>query len=656
MNANSLSLSNISSLFWLACALCLAQTTTNSLLKQSTGNTGLFLRNQADHDGGRREYYLDCGAAGTGGDGYSDASAWRTVDAVNSHEFSPGDVVRLKRGTECHGLLWPKGSGSETAVIRLTAYGEGVRPKVTARKGDEEVLKLFNQEYWDVDSINFSGGTLFGVFVSGDSGILHHIHLRNLLVHDVNGSDVKSKESGLVVISPGKAQQHFDDVLVEGVTAYRTQQWAGILVGGGNFGFLPESDWSTHVTVRDSVVHDVYGDGIVLFRVRDGKIETSAAWHTGMQPTQTIGTPNAIWTWMCTDCVVTQNEAFLTDSPGVDGGAFDIDYGNTRNSVLDSYAHDTQGYCIAVFGAGFVTHDSVVEGNLCINNGRSPRMAFYQGAIFLWTWNNGTIENVRIERNTVYWAPPGSAPALINHATIHGSQRVFRENRIYSSSPWVVDSNKEISFQSDLYITCGTSAARWVFDSRTYDTFDEFRAATGQDQGSSWNSDHAKATCLSPERSTPEKSRRSPKPNNTFIVKDFLASPGWAVRSDIPVSLDGGGLLDITSAGQLLVLKNLYTQFCASGLRMMLRLHLKPGTAAQSISNIIRDLNMGSIRVTVLSDGDSFKQSKTSLVAPDGSSEIEWHGFVGPAEIGLPVRSKLGEPLYSQLDSDPPSP
>jgi hypothetical protein len=278
------------------------------------------------------EYYVDCKLAATKGDGHSPATAWHTVEEVNAHTFVPGDAIYLKRGTECHGSLWPKGAGSASATIRLSAYGEGVRPKVIAGKNDEEAFKLFDQQYWDVDSIEFSGGTLFGVFVSGQQvGILHHIHVRNLLVRDVHGGEVKHKESGLVVISPGKAEQHFDDVLVDGVTAYGTEQWSGILVGGGNFGFVSEENWNTRITVRNSVVHDVFGDGIILFRVKDGLIDSSVAWHTGMQPTQTIGTPNAIWTWMCENCVVSKNEAFLTDSPGVDGGAFDIDYGNTRN-------------------------------------------------------------------------------------------------------------------------------------------------------------------------------------------------------------------------------------------------------------------------------------------------------------------------------------
>ena len=129
--------------------------------------------------------------------------------------------------------------------------------RIIAGNGDEQAFKLFDQEYWDFDSIDLSGGKLFGVFVSGQSGILHHIHLRNLLVHDVHGEEVKHKESGLVVISPGTIQQHFDDALVEEVTAFDTEQWAGILIGGANFGEVAEKDWSTHVTVGNSVVHDV---------------------------------------------------------------------------------------------------------------------------------------------------------------------------------------------------------------------------------------------------------------------------------------------------------------------------------------------------------------------------------------------------------------
>lgn len=653
MNRSFLCLASAAALFCLT-----PQQSPSETPDDLTARVGIVITHQgsanvAEQEVAGTKYYVDCGAAEANGDGRSPGKPWRSLDQVNGRSFLPGDAIYLKRGTECRGSLWPKGSGSPTAPIHLSAYGLGKRPKVIAAKNDEEAFKLFDQEYWDVDSIEFAGGTLFGVFVSGQAGILHHIHLRNLLVHDVHGGEVKSKDNGLVVISPGKVNQHFDDVLVEGITAFRTEQWAGILVGGGNFGDVAEEDWSRHVIVRNSVVHDVYGDGIILFRVKEGLIDSSVAWHTGMQPTETIGTPNAIWTWTCTDCVVSRSEAFLTDSPGVDGGAFDIDWRNTRNSVLDSYGHDTQGYCIAVFGAGYVTRESVVKGNLCINNGRSPRMARYQGAIFLWTWNNGVIENLRVENNTVYWTPPGSFPAVLNHGDIRGSQTVFRENQIYSGSPWVTDTNNKMSFQDNRYTTCGGNGPTWVvFDGQSYKTFDEYRIGTGQERGSIWKSEKAAAPCLGGERPPEKKDINGLLTGRKAASTNRSTQPGWTVASEIPVSIDADGLLDPASAGQLVILKNLEMQFRASGLRTKIVLKLKSRNSAECLENAIRDLDLSGVSTSWSVEKGSPGLPKMALVSPDGTRVREWRDFVGPAEIGLAVRNVLGEPFYSEMQSE----
>ena len=651
MKKGSLSLVSVCVLSWLIPGRNLAQGVHSSIVSSISAVVAELKADATGPAGGGSEYYVDCEAAERNGDGRSPESAWHALDAVNEHTFLPGDVVYLKRGTECHGMLWPKGSGSASASIRLSAYGRGARPKVIAGKSDEQAFKLFDQEYWDVDSIDFSGGTIFGVIVSGQTGILHHIHIKNLLVHNVRGGDVKHKESGLIVISPGKAQQHFEDVLVEGVTAYATDQWAGILIGGGNFGEVPVKDWNSHVIVRNSIVHDVYGDGIILFRVKDGLIDNSATWNMGMQPTQSIGTPNAIWTWMCQDCVVSRNEAFLTDSPGVDGGAFDIDYGNTRNSVIDNYGHDTQGYCIAVFGAGYVTQESVVEGNLCINNGKSPRMAGYQGALFLLTWNNGVIENLRVEKNTIYWSPPGRFPALINRADIRGSQRIFRENQIYSFSPWMIDSNKYIDFQNNQYETCASSSATWTFDGHSYSSMEQYRGGANQEQGSSWKYDPLSGSCLGGERLLKGEPKNTARPNRTDASALGVTTPGWTVVSDLPASLDAYGLLDSASSGQLMVLKNLYTQFRASGMRIKIKLILKQAKTKEAVPNVIRDLAISDIETLEPASSEFPSHPRTRLVAPDGSVVKEWQEFVGPAEIGLAVRRALGVPLYSQMIS-----
>ena len=634
-------------LLWLVRDAGRARQPENEAAKLRTIHSGVA--QTVRNDSGPAEYYVDCGNLKTTGNGRSPESAWHSLDAVNAHTFLPGDIIRLKRGTECHGILWPKGSGSSSATIRLSAYETGARPKVVAGKGDEEAFKLFDQQYWDVDSIEFSGGTFFGVYVSGQTGILHHIHLRNLLVHDVRGGEVKHKESGLIVISPGMVHQHFDDVLVDGISAYDTDQWAGILVGGGNFGEVAEEDWSTHVVVRNSIVHDVYGDGIILFRVKDGLIDASAAWYTGMQPTQTIGTPNAIWTWMCKDCVVSNNEAFLTDSPGVDGGAFDIDYGNSHNSVISNFGHDTQGYCIAVFGAGYVTHDSAVEGNLCVNNGQSPRMA-RQGAIYLFTWNNGVIENLRVEKNTVFWYPPGNFPALLNHGDIRGSQALFQQNEIYSSSPWMIDSYKNLTLQRNRYVSCGSDHATWTFGDKSYHTFEAYRRASGQDRDSSWTPDSPPVSCLLAIPEPVTQAAASAKTSKSETPSRANTSAGWTIVSEIPAAIDRQALLDSASLRQLAVLKNQYLQFRASGLRLVIALGLQHGGAEESEQNAIRDFSLSGIEISTRAVSDS-SRARTRLLSPGGVVVKEWKDIAGPTEIGPALRKALGSPFYSQLRS-----
>jgi hypothetical protein len=613
-------------------------------------------------------YFVDCGSRGEKSDGRSLDSPWNTLEQVNGHIFAAGDELRFKRGSTCRGILSPKGSGSDSAPIRMTAYGAGLRPKIVAASERDAVLKLFNQEYWNIDSLDFSGANKFGVFISGDKGILHHIHLANLVVHDVGGAEMKNKESGLVVISPGSVDQRFDDVLVDGVTAYNTQEWVGIMVGGGNFGWPPESTWSTHVVIRDSIVHDVQGDGIVLFRIRDGRIASSVAWNTGMQPTESMGTPNAIWTWMCRDCVVEQNEAFLTDSPGVDGGAFDIDYGNTNNSVVDNYGHDTQGYCIAVFAAGYITHHSEVRGNTCLNNGRSPRMAQFQGAIFLHTWNDGKLDGLVVEGNTVYWDPPGTAPAIINDAAFQG-EGIFKNNRIYSTSPWMITSDRSLHFDDNEYRffsndNDGGLNAKWSYGGRMFQGFADYQAHSGQESGSTFRSITTTNRNLVFWQEASDATRQLDATYRELLSAPLIGldpNPGshpklggkWTIYAMPSCRFDADGLLDEASRRQLVILKSLAAQFHSAGLETVIALRRCPEDASGNgpLSNAISDLNFdGSAFVAAqIAAGNPFTGPLLLFLSPEGHVIRDWRGRAGASELGIVVRQKLGNPAYSQI-------
>jgi hypothetical protein len=585
-----------------------------------------------------RTFYVDCSLT-VNGSGTSAASAWNSLDAVNTASFGPGDSIRLRRGTECHGVLSPHGSGAEGRPIRLTAYGEGPRPRVVAQSSAEEIFRLFNQQYWDVDSLDLAGANTYGIFISGDKGILHHIHLSNLAVHDVLGGEMKHKESGLVAISPSNANQHFDDVLVDDVNAWNTNQWVGILVGGGNLGYPPESDWSSNVVIRNSAIHDVQGDGIVLFRVRKGVIDSSVAWNTGMQETQSIGTPNAIWTWMCDDCTVQGSEAYLTDSPGVDGGAFDIDYGNTKNSVIDNYGHDTQGYCVAVFGAGFVTSQSVVRGNLCINNGRSPRMAKFQGAIFLWSWNGGSIDGLTVENNTVYWNPFERSPALLNNAAIKAQSATFRNNAIYSTSPWMVDTNTSVSLAQNHYYYYGGGQPKWRYGAKSFANLQQLQSGTMQETTSrfvqqpleNWSHVFEHGSSTSSQHSLQQASSRQ-----------------WQIDCVLPVSLGENGLLNDAALRELVILKSMAQQYLPQGLRVTVKL-TSPDTQLfkrETFRNAQADLGLKDMTVITAAAPD---HQETTLRMGAGKTIQKWDGYVGPVALGLALREAMGEPSYAQM-------
>lgn len=378
-------------------------------------------------------FHLDCAGGDDSAPGTSPATAWRTAARASQHTFGPGDRLSVKRGTACEGPLTPKGSGAPGDPAVISAYGEGAPPRINA-PGAPAAVALWNQSYWRIEKLSAGGSTEYGVHVSGDQGVMRGIELRQLHVSEVHGP-LKKKNSGLVVVE-AREEAIFEDVIIDGIVAERTSQWAGILVNGAGHRKPLAERRSRNVTIRNSAVNDVWGDGIVLFQVEQGLIERSAAWHTGMQVRHSIGTPNGIWTWRCADCVVRECESFWSDSPGVDGGAFDIDWGNDRNVVESSYGHDSLAYCIAVFGAAKrVTTQSIIRNNVCAGNGRSPRLARHHGEVHLYTWDGGKLDGVLIENNLFEWSPPVAAPAIKDEADWVGSQRAIVRNNMIRPAP-----------------------------------------------------------------------------------------------------------------------------------------------------------------------------------------------------------------------------
>ena len=359
-------------------------------------------------------YYVDCSAP-TNGSG-TQASPWNNLAAVSSFAFNPGDSVLFNRGTTCTGALLFQRAGTSTERITLDAYGTGALP-ILDGAGQETTLKLVNPAYVTVQNLEITGSTRWGLLATSSvTTVIEGLVLKDLVVHDVTGGTMDAKFTGLVVVMPMIKLGKFNNVLIDGVTAHSTTLWSGIMV----WGIWLEGDmrWrqraqdpnqrSSNITIRNSTVHDTYGDGIVVYMGSGVTLEDNVAYRTGQEPTQTIGTPNAIWTWASNNVLVQGNEAYENDSPGADGGAFDVDYWSDNTIIQYNYAHDNSAYCVGIFGAErSTTTNTIVRYNICANNGLENNV---DGAeeIYFCTWNQGRLGDVQIYGNTLYTTGRGA--------------------------------------------------------------------------------------------------------------------------------------------------------------------------------------------------------------------------------------------------------
>lgn len=462
---------------------------------------GLYLNFPQEVSAAGTIYYVDSVSGNDGNNGTSTASAWRTLSKVNSTTFAPGDQILLKRGATFSGMAWPKGSGQSGAPITLGAYGTGNRPLINGG-ANEAAVKLHNQQYWVIQDIETTGGSPRGISILNDSGsMLNYFRVLNCVVHDVGGSDTTNpgndlgKKQGLISFwAPnGSNGSHFNDVIIDGCTAYTTQRWAGIVVYSN--ASANDTGASVSITIRNNNVHDVYGDGIIVFSAKDWVIlESNVVYDIGKAPTSLIGTPNGIWTWRSNNATVRYNEVYQTHSPTADGGAFDIDFYNTNNWVEYNYAHDNDAYGVAVFGAADnignsvytgVTDNAVVRYNIFSNNGREAGgYGSGQGDFYVLTWSGGSINGLQIYNNTSYWNPAANdyAVRMLGINFVGSNPKIFKNNLIYSTVPKILAvNNNAISFDNNLYWYAGVGNPEFYKNNVSYSSFASYRNASGSD-------------------------------------------------------------------------------------------------------------------------------------------------------------------------------
>ena len=380
-------------------------------------------------------YYVDSVGGNDSWDGTSPGAAWQNLTKVNTVTFAPGDQILLKAGSVWNGQhLWPKGSGADGNPIIVDTYDTGAKPLINCDFVHAGAVHLYNQEYWEISNLEVTNWTTGdpddqnGVRVIGeDVGVLNHIHLKALDIHDVNGAlssrsirDKAKTTGGILFDALGSTRTSFNDVLIEGCYIHFVDR-TGIKFWS-NWSRYKGATWEPHtnVAIRSNVLGDIGGDGIVPCMTQAPLVEHNVASYCNNR----ANSPNvAMWGWDIEDAVFQCNEAYLTQTTE-DGQGFDVDDYQYRTVIQYNYSHDNVGGFMLVCNSrfGFNT-DSAIRYNISQHDHNK-----------LFRWSGYDMTGHKVYNNTFYVAE-GDADIILEHNGGSGADAQYLNNIFYITNP-----------------------------------------------------------------------------------------------------------------------------------------------------------------------------------------------------------------------------
>lgn len=381
----------------------------------------------------RQVFYVDSFEGSDQNQGNSPERAWQSLAKVNEKVFEAGSLILFKSDGLWSGQLHPKGSGSHGQAIIIDRYGEGNLPIIDGGGiQGEGVLKLYNQSFWEINNLeitNFSNGPgdRRGVEVkAANTGLIRHIHLKNLKIHDIAGrvgNDLKAKMTAGIYISVTEDDiipTRYDDVLIEGCEIYNVQNQGIVTNNEVNHSDYPGSeDWHkrkfTNLRVRDNVIHHISKNAMIIRLAEGGTVEHNLCYETALGITG-----NTIFSRSSRNTVFQFNEGFSNKSIDYDGSLYDPDYNSPGTIWQYSYSHDNAHGLIWIC-------TSKEDSGLIIRHNFSKND---RGNIF---YVNYPFTQARIHHNQVYIGP-NRKPTLLRENPKNKHTYTFDNNTIINQS------------------------------------------------------------------------------------------------------------------------------------------------------------------------------------------------------------------------------
>ena len=423
-------------------------------------------------------YYVSASVGSDKNDGLSADKPWATLTKVNAVTFQPGDKVLLKSGDKWAGQLILSGSGTEVSPIVVDLYGGTVKPIIngngTTNGGtvyitNDDCIEVNNLEI--TNDANDSGAERRGVCVEATNyGTMHHIYLKNLYIHNVQGlvstddGNMAAKRSaaiGIHTTDDSKTATRFDNIWIDSCVIDSIQEIGIYTYNFVNGSAYPNTaEWIkkriTNLKITNNKFSNIAKNGMILRLLDGGLIE-----HNLLDSTSIQATGNTIFTASCDSTVFQFNEGahnFAGGTGARDGSLYDADLRSCNIIFQYSYSHDNRHglfwNCTLQADSNIVCRYNVSQndqGIIFCTNYAVTSMYLYNNTVFI----DSTISPIIIsERNggssgtRTYYFYNNIIYNLSSSATYDigtsGYTRIFDSNVFYGKHPAnePTDSNK----------------------------------------------------------------------------------------------------------------------------------------------------------------------------------------------------------------------
>ncbi len=358
-----------------------------------------------------RDYYLST-SGNDAASGIAAASAWQTINRLNSADLQPGDRVYLEGGQIFTGpiIIEPTDAGSAALPVRISSYGSG---RATIEAGSGSGIISYNAAGIEIANLVIIGSNAPATTGSGIYFLIEQTNndLEHIVIEDV---EISGFGKNGILIGSNNTSMGFNDLVIRRCLVH-DNGYSGI-ESFGSWPAITHQDFLIEYCVvynnrGDATVTNRHtGNGILVSGVDNATVQFCEAYNNGENNAATAGGPIGIWVYDARNVRIRSCESHHNKAGGnKDGGGFGID-GGASNCVIEfCYSHDNEGAGFGLFEYGSPNpwQNNMVRFNISQNDGRKNG---YGGLSFWGADALHPLDQVQVYNNTIFQ----SAAGLIN--------------------------------------------------------------------------------------------------------------------------------------------------------------------------------------------------------------------------------------------------